>query len=137
MVHCFTISANLTLTELPSMRSLLPIECPGDVVSFRCSVHTNSENPQITWQITPPAFAVSEVITYNGSSILGLVDVSPLGIARVTLTQFANISTVTTYIESVFEIMLLPDIQLNQTFLQCSTENLSNDSLYVDFNTSG
>ena len=116
------------------------MECPGDIITYMCYVETNSENPQVSWRITLPGNNMSEGITYNGSSILGLVDINPEGFARVTLLEFSNASALDTIIESIFEVVLLPDdadVPLNQTFLECFSENLSNDSLYVNVNLAG
>ncbi len=116
------------------MPSRPDIECPGDVISFNCSVVTNSENPQLAWQGTLPNNEISDGITFNSSSAPGPID---LGFARITLTEVMNLSTLVVSIESTFELILLSDIPLNQTLLQCYSENLDNASLYVNVNSSG
>ena len=116
------------------MPSRTLFECPGDVIIFVCSVDTNSENPQLRWRATHPDISGSEEVSYNLSTALGT---SEVGFARITLREFRNITSLDTYIESAFEIIVLQERSLDQLLLECSSENLSNSSLHLIVNSSG
>ena len=117
------------------MPSRPDIECPGDMIIIVCVVNTNSENPQLSWRATHPEISGSEEVTYNLSSALGTTEIG--FIARITLREFRNVTTLDSFIESAFEITLSEERSLDQLLLECSSENLGNSSLNLRVNSSG
>ena len=108
------------------------INCPGDKISYRCSVMSNSETVQLTWLVTLPGMMPAN-ITYDNTSIPNTVN-SDLGYnITTTLTNF----TVDMYISSTIVFTMLRDVVLNGTELACISEDLDDDSTVVFVNTSG
>ncbi len=104
------------------------IECPGDIVSYNCSIQSNSEMVHLTWHVTLPG-QMPVNITYYGMSY-----------NRTNLSSY--ISTYLTgfrsdeFIHSTLEVTVHPDIPTDQIILQCSIDNLANDTTIVLINTS-
>ena len=82
------------------------------------------------WQVTLPG-ENALLFTYNSTSTIG-----------TTFTN-ANVRTMLTdlihdeYIESTLELTLLRGIALNQTKVECLSQELDDDSVYVDVNSAG
>ena len=107
------------------------IECPGDTISYVCSVQSNSETVQLSWMVTFPG---QEAITmsYINDSYLNVVVLLDVNVTT-TLTQYI----MDEFIESEIVLTVLQNISMNGTLLECSSEDLTSemDIVYVD--TSG
>lgn len=104
------------------------IECPGDSISYRCSIQSNSEYIELTWQILFPN-GNSVNITYNSTSTTNQLE--SLGHSNIT-TVLSN------YIPGVYaESILTLTVDMNGTEIECSSSELDSFSVKVYFNTSG
>ena len=121
----------MSLFSLERNVSRLDIECPGDVISYNCSVMSNSEMVQLTWRVTLPG-GMTTNITYDSTSIVDAVD--DIGINYATsLTRYIEDE----YIVSTIVFTVPRDLNLNVTFLECISEDLDSDSDTVFVNTAG
>ena len=115
------------------------IYCPGDTVSYNCSITSSSETPQLNWKVTFPGLMPIS-FTFNSSSSLYKVDSLDMNIS-VTLTDFIttnvtdNVNEV--YMESILTLTVLRNITMNNTKLECSIVNLHSVTVTVFINTSG
>ena len=107
------------------------IECPGDTISYRCSVQSNSETVQLSWMVTFPG---QEAITmsYIDNSYLNSVVLLDVNVST-TLTQYI----MDEFIESEIVLTVLQNISMNGTLLECRSEDLASKNLTVFVNTSG
>lgn len=109
------------------------IDCPGDILPYRCVLQSNSETLHLIWRVTLPGqvpVAIKYDMTSDNNSINNLTG----GISTI-LTQY-NMSV--EYIEST--VMLTVDNNVsktNQTLLECIIMDLANKSLIVIVNSSG
>ena len=115
--------ADLTLHERITQRS--DIDCPGDTISYNCSVESNSETVELTWVITLPKEVAPINITYDSTSSLNEIDLLDIYV-NATLTEYTH----DLYIESLITFTLFEDININGTELQCSSSDL--DSVIVE-----
>ena len=126
-------SAFVTLAALERNVSRLDIECPGDMISYTCSVMSNSEMVQLTWHVTLPG-GITANITYDNTSILNTAD--NIGINNniiTTLTRYTSDE----YIESTIVFTVLADVDLNMTLLECTSEDLNSDFDTIFVETAG
>ena len=108
------------------------INCPGDTITYNCSVLSNSEMVHLTWHITFPGLAPI-TITYDNSSLINVVDYLGLNVSATLLRYIPD-----QYIESVIKFTLLKNVTMNGTLLECSVSpSLDNDTTFVLVNTSG
>ena len=116
---CFicVVNVNLTLAETNFSRG--DINCPGDTISYKCSVLSNSKTIELTWRVTLPGMMPID-ITYDSMSILNTVDTDLGYNITTTLTDF----TVDEYIESTIVFTVLRGVAVNGTVLECISENL-------------
>ena len=116
---------------LPRNVSRSDIECPGDTISYRCTVQSNSEMVQLSWMVTFPG---EETITmlYTNDSEWNVVVYFDMHFTTV-LTEY----TIDELIVSELELTVLQNVSMNGTVLECTSEDLGseNDTVYV--NTSG
>ena len=105
------------------------IDCPGDTISYNCTIETNSEiPPHLTWNVTVPGFTPLSV-TYNENSTLDIIN--DLGMNISTILVVANDG----YIKSVILLTITKYVNLNGTVVECSIgPNLRSEAvtLYVD-----
>ena len=125
-----TASVNLVLLERDTSRS--DIDCPGDTLSYRCSVVSNSETVQLTWRVTLPGMMPVN-ITYDNTSIPNTVDTAFGNNITTTLTNF----TADLYIESTNVFTVLRDVTMNGTEIACISAHLDDNSTTVFVNISG
>ena len=111
--------------------SRMDIMCPGDMISYRCSVYSNSENVQLMWLVTLPQ-ENSVMILYNNLSDVNSVNHLSVGITS-KLTQFTNDQ----FITSELELSVLRGVSRNGTLIECTSEGLDSESQVVFVNTSG
>ena len=125
--------ATVNITSLQRNISRAEMNCPGDIISYQCSIFTNSEFPSLTWTVTLPG-KMPLMITYNKNHTLHNVNVNSLmNFITSTLVAFTN----DTFINSVLEVKLQENISAHQTQLQCSMQNLSVADTTVYTNTQG
>ncbi len=101
------------------------IDCPGDTLSYNCSIQSNSENVHLTWTITLPD-NMPIVITYDSTSILYESNYSDESVTTI-LTEFRSDE----YIESVMTVTLLRNVSVNDSRIECNIADLSSDSILV------
>jgi hypothetical protein len=121
--------ATVVINLLQHNNSREDIECPGDIISYNCSIQSNSEAVQLIWQVTVPGETPLN-FTYNSTSIPGTILRNAN--VRSTLTKLVS----NEYIESTLELTILRGIVLNQTELECRIEELNSDIVYVSVNSS-
>ncbi len=125
----FTASVSLKILERNSLRP--DIDCPGDTLSYNCSILSNSENINLMWHVTFP-----------GSEPLS-ISYNVISVPNVKSNLAMNISTILTgfrrdqYIESILVFTLSRGFQMNGTKLECNITDLDNEITYVFFNISG
>ena len=108
------------------------IDCPGDTITYNCSVLSNSEMVHLTWHIAFPGLAPIN-ITYDNSSLINAMDYLGLNVSATLLRYIPD-----QYIESVIKFTLLKNVTMNGTLLECSVSpSLDNDTTFVLVNTSG
>ena len=113
---CFAASVNLTLLSQNSARP--DIDCPGDTISYNCSIESNTTNLHLTWNIILPDLS-SESITYDNDSVVNNLDSLPLSI-NTLLSKYVSGQ----YIESIIFFMVIRNGTLNGTKFQCSIQDL-------------
>ena len=126
-----TCTATVDLVLLSRNVSRPDIECPGDIILFRCSVQSNSETVQLRWLITFPGQDTITIPYINESNLNTLEHHSMNITAR--LTQYTSDQSV----ESELLLTVLPNVSMNGTILVCMTEDLASRNVTVSFNTSG
>ena len=124
----------LTLLQINTRRD--DIYCPGDTVSYNCSIISHTEAPQLDWKVTFPGLMPIS-FTYNSSSSLYKIDNLDMNIS-VTLTDFITTNLLNEiYMESVLTLTVFKNITMNNTKLECSIADLQSVTVTVFINTSG
>ncbi len=113
------------------LNSDVDIDCPGDIISYNCSVISDSDMVNLIWRITFPDFVPINV-TYNNNSILNSKFNFALN-ASTILTEYMNEE----YIESVITFVVVENITLNGTIVECETGGIENATEVVLVNSSG
>ena len=108
------------------------IDCPGDILTYRCSIQSNSENVRLTWQVTIPEHTGVLSITYDNEATMNQLDVLNSFI-NTSFTEFISDQ----HIESILHLTVMADIPINQTQLECLIGNIGMDTVYVPVNISG
>ena len=127
----------LTLLEINTSRD--DIHCPGDTISYNCSIISNTETPHLIWNITLPGLTP---ISFTFDSTSTLYDIHHLDMnITVTLTEL-NTFTTTEFINeehigSIIVITVLNNVSMNGSNLECSIANLDSDSTLLLVNISG
>ena len=98
------------------------IDCPGDILSYNCSIQSNSEAVYLTWRVTLPGESPISVTIYPSDNSTGarLNDY-----ITATLTGFRN----NEFIHSTIEFTVHPDIPTDQIIVECSIDDLGNDTI--------
>ena len=102
------------------------------MISYTCSVMSNSEMVQLIWQVTLPGGMTTNII-YDNTSILNTVDDIGINNIVTTLTNYTSDG----YIESTIVFTVLADVDLNVTLLECISEDLDSDSDTILVETAG
>ena len=105
------------------------IECPGDTISYTCSVQSNSETVQLRWLVTFPGQEPIMTPTYSGPSDQDVHDMN----ITTRILQYRRDE----FISSEIVLTVLQNVSMNGTILECRSENLSNSSAIVTVNTMG
>lgn len=104
------------------------ILCPLDIISFNCSIQSNSEAIHLMWRVfIPGEFQIN--ITYSN-----VTDESTNLSSYITtaLSDFRNDE----YINSTLEITVFSGIPIDKIMLECSIGDLANDTVTALINTS-
>ena len=118
--NIFFATAIVVIYPLERAMQNLDISCPGDIIPYNCSIHSNSETIQLTWRVLLNE-KVQINITYNGSSELFPKKMQLGTYANTYLSRYIQDA----YIESILELRLPPDLFNNmQVSVDCSTEDL-------------
>lgn len=113
------------MLSLGEMREPSVIDCPGEIITYYCSIVSNTENLLLTWNIDFPG-NTSLTITYDGSFSNGTVNDLGWNVST-TLTNYSE-----DYVESKLEITLLRDFDIRGTKVECSIEDLDIEIVTVD-----
>ena len=107
------------------------IDCPGDTLTYNCSIESNSETLHLTWNITFPE-EMPIYFTFNSTSILFTRYDWNIGVSAF-LTRYSDQE----YVESIVTFTLLDNVTLNGTKLECRIADLDNEVIAVSLNTLG
>ena len=117
---------------MPRTPSRSDIECPGDNITYNCSIESNSETVHLIWHVTLPGQKQFNITYYNSSS--SPYQVNDLnGFISTTLERYVNDK----YIESILQLIVPFGIKINQTLLECSIGHFDNSSASVLVDSSG
>ena len=112
------------------------IDCPGDIISYNCTVESNTEALHLTWTVTFLDFTTIS-ITYNSTSELNQINNLDMNITSTL------ISVTDEHLESLLMLTLVKDVDMDGILVECSIRdifldtNLDNNSVFVEVNTSG
>ncbi len=121
-------SVNLQLLESNMSRS--DIDCPGDTISYICTVQSGSPSIQLEWIISFFERKTRGVL-YNNRSILQDQTVLDFN------TRTSLVSSERGYLESVLIFTLATGVTLNGTELECGIDNIDSETDTVSVNKSG
>ncbi len=107
------------------------IDCPGDTISYNCSIHSNSETLRLSWRVTLPG-SMPITITYDNTSILNNVENLAMSVSTL-LAQYRRDE----YIESIITLTVLLNVTLNKTMFECFISDLDSKMIDVFINSSG
>ena len=127
--YFFPATVNLDILERNITRP--NIDCPGDTLSYNCSVVMNTDRVDLTWIITLPG-QIPISITYDNTSVLDDLDYLDESVIT-TLTEYRSDE----YIESIATIIVMSNITLNQSKIECTISNQKIESIIAFVNTSG
>ena len=122
--------ASVSLTPLQHVESREDISCPGDSMSFNCSIESNSENIVLEWHVNIHG-QIPINITYNRNSSANSVSMLNRYI-NSSLGQYVEDQ----YIDSTLGISVLPFESPVMLTIQCSIDQLDNDTKDVLINSS-
>lgn len=114
----------MSLIPLPRMVSRHDIDCPGDIISYNCSIQSNSETLHLIWRVTLPGHSVPIDRVYNESSALNMNVTSHI---NTYLSRYVRDE----YIESTLAITVWNNASNDRLTVQCLIEKLGNDSVAV------
>lgn len=92
---------------------------------------SNSENVQLTWKVTFPEMA-SISILYDGTSVPNNTNILGVNITAILTHYVAE-----EIIESVITLTVLGNVSMNETTVECSSEELGNVTLDVEVDSEG
>lgn len=127
----FPCVAFVNLEFLESDKMSLDIDCPGDTVTYNCSIESNTETLHLTWSVKFPVVLPIQITydTYFGD-IFGKIDSLDMNVTA-SLLDFRD-----GYIESIITLTVL-NADTNGTIVECSITDLDYDMVTVLVNTSG
>lgn len=112
----------------------IDIDCPGDFISYNCSIQSNSEYLHLTWRVTVPGF-VPINITYDEFSDV-YEEENLNGFISTTLLEYMSDE----YVESSLLLSIDDNFTtdaINFITVECFIEDLGSDADIVTFNISG
>ena len=125
------ITANVSLLFLKQDNMSDEIYCPEDIVTYYCSIESNTEKLYLVWSVTFPEFLPLE-ITYDSSSLLGNIDDLDMNVNASLIDYTEN------FIESVISITVRGiDFITSGTVIECSIGDLDKATITLLVNISG
>ncbi len=118
----FTVSVSLELINEPG------VDCPGDIISYVCSIRSNSENLYLTWHVTFPGLRTINV-TFDNNTDLNDVNL-PLN-TSISLMNY----TLDEYVESTVFFLVDDAIPVNGTEVECETGNYNRSIAILSINS--
>ena len=109
----------------------MDIECPGDTISYECSILSNSESVQLTWTITLPEERPIS-ITYNNMSAVNSVDVLDMNVRTILSSYVSDVS-----VRSILILTVMRSNKMYRIGIECSSEDLDSAMEDAYVNTSG
>ena len=109
------------------------VDCPGDTISYRCTIMSDNDTIELTWRVTLPGMMPINIAYDNILDIPDATDTDLVTGITATLTN----STDEGYIESVIMFTVFGDVELNGTELECIADELDDDYTEVLVNTPG
>ena len=106
------------------------IDCPSDVISYKCEIRSNHEEIHLIWKITSPEVQPI-MIQYNSTSNQSVIDDLGMGITSV-LTHYINEE----YIESLL-VIRNNIVGVKEIHLECLITDLSTAEKTVIFRAAG
>lgn len=129
----------MSITADERNNSRADIECPGDTISYNCSIMTNSPDPELIWTVSVPG-DVPRTIIYNSSNS-AMTDrfIMDLGISStlISMSMTDVLNYVVTYIDANIEFTVQNGVTLRESMLQCGIRDLNDDTILVSVNISG
>ena len=129
-LHISCYVASVTIIPLGRNFSRSDIECPGDLISYNCSIQSNRETVHLTWRVTLPG-QMPINITYGDASNKSVDHINSF--ITIVLTQYVR----DVYVESVFQLKVQAGVFTNQTILECLIADLGSAMTYIFVNSSG
>ena len=124
--------ALVTLKLVDSVMISSDIDCPGDTLTYNCSIESNSETLHLTWNITFPE-EMPIYFTFNSTSILFTWHGwNNIGVSAI-LTGYIDQE----YVNSTIIFTIMNNVTLDGTELECSITDLGNEITILYINTSG
>ena len=112
-----------------------PHDCPGDVITYNCSIFSNAEELELTWRIILPHMSANSATLTKSARINSFfLAKSAIALAKATLTKFEKTNE---YIESSLELYLLKDVPMNNTIIECRIHDLDVQNIEVILHTPG
>ena len=121
--------ATVVLDSLASTKELEEIDCPGDTLSYNCSIQSNTETLHLTWTVEIPDLPPIG-ITYDNTTSVGSESLLDMNITTSLVALREG------YIQSDITLVIL-DAYMNGTVLRCSIADLNSDMEKISVNTSG
>ena len=122
------LAASVSINPLEHNISRDSIVCPGDTLSYNCSIKSNSETLHLTWHVTAPEQMPVNITYFNHTD-----DIESLNnYITTTVTDFSRDE----FIHSTLEIRIQEGISIDQIVLECSIGVLGDDNTTVLINTS-
>ncbi len=115
------MSVSLELIDEPG------IDCPGDIISYVCSVMSNSENLYLTWHVTFPGLRTINVTFDN------YTDPNDVNLPLNTSISLMNY-TLDEYVKSTI-FFLVDDISVNGTEVECETGDYNSLTAFLSINS--
>ena len=115
------------------------IYCPGDTISYNCSILSNTETPHLIWSVTLPGLTPIN-LTYDSTSTLHDTVYLEMNISATLTGRTTTATTIFVneeYIESIIVITVLKNVTMNETIVDCRIADLDSDSAVVFVNTAG
>lgn len=130
----FVIAATVNLVLLEQEKMSTEIDCPGDTITFNCSIESNTEDLHLVWTLTFPKMLPFEVL-YDGTNLtFDAVDDNEMNVT----TSLLNYDILDGYIESVITLTVLDaNVSMDGTAVECSIADLDYKNITLLINTSG
>lgn len=99
------------------------MDCPGDTISYSCSITSNAESTQLIWSVTFPGNTPTAYI-YNRTVMNSSVSVSTNHRSE-SEANYRNI-----YMQSTIILTILRNVSMNRAKLECNLAGVNNATEY-------